>query len=67
MAFVYGLPFALAGALLAPLCIAMVGIVWVAEIEDVVEYLAPGGVGECEPGQALERVVARTSGAGGEQ
>jgi hypothetical protein len=36
-------------------------------IEDVVEYLAPEGVGDCEPGQALERVVARTSRTGGEQ
>jgi hypothetical protein len=37
------------------------------KIEDVVEYLAPGGIGDCEPGRALERVVARTSGAGGGQ
>lgn len=37
------------------------------EIEDVMEYLAPGGAGECEPGVALARVVARTSGAGGER
>lgn len=35
------------------------------KIEDVVDYLAPEGIDDCEPGQALERVVARTSGAGG--
>ena len=35
-------------------------------IEDVVEYLAPEGVGDCEPGRTLEGVVARTRGAGGE-
>ena len=34
-------------------------------IEDVVEYLAPEGVGDCDPGQAMERVTARTSAAGG--
>ncbi len=28
-------------------------------VDDVVEYLAPDGI-SCEPGQALERVVART-------
>jgi hypothetical protein len=31
------------------------------EIDDVVEYLAPGGVGHCEPGKALERVIARSN------
>lgn len=35
------------------------------EIDDVVAYLAPDRVEDCEPGQALERVVARTSGTGG--
>ena len=34
-------------------------------VDDVVEYLAPAGIGDCEPGHALERVVARTSEAGG--
>lgn len=29
-------------------------------IDDVVEYLAPDGTGQCEPGQALERVLARS-------
>jgi hypothetical protein len=37
------------------------------EIDDVVEHLAPEGVSGCEPGQALARVAARTSGAGGGQ
>jgi hypothetical protein len=35
------------------------------EIDDVVEYLAPDGAHGCEPGQALARVTARTSSAGG--
>lgn len=30
------------------------------KIDDVVEYLAPDGTGHCEPGQALERVFARS-------
>jgi hypothetical protein len=30
------------------------------EIEDVVEYLAPGGTAHCEPGKALDRVMARS-------
>ncbi len=30
------------------------------EIDDVVEYLAPDGIGHCEPGKALERVIARS-------
>ena len=34
-------------------------------VEDVVEYLAPQGVGDCEPGRALDRVVARTGSAEG--
>jgi hypothetical protein len=33
------------------------------EIDDIVEYLSPEGVADCAPGQALERVLARTSGA----
>jgi hypothetical protein len=28
------------------------------EIDDVVEYLAPDGIGYCEPGEALKRVIA---------
>lgn len=36
-------------------------------IDDVAEYLAPGGPNECEPGQSLARVTARTSTAGGEE
>ena len=35
------------------------------KIDDVVEHLAPEGVSGCEPGQALARVTARTSSAGG--
>jgi hypothetical protein len=35
------------------------------KIDDVVEHLAPDGVSGCEPGQALARVTARTSSAGG--
>lgn len=31
------------------------------EIDDVVEYLSPDGAGHCAPGQALERVFARSS------
>lgn len=31
------------------------------KIDDVVEYLAPDGTGHCEPGKALERVIARSS------
>ena len=30
------------------------------EIDDVVEYLAPDGIGHCESGKALERVIARS-------
>jgi len=30
------------------------------EIDDVVEYLAPDGIGHCESGRALERVIARS-------
>jgi hypothetical protein len=30
------------------------------DIEDVVEYLAPGGTSRCEAGQALDRVMARS-------
>jgi hypothetical protein len=30
-------------------------------VADIVAYLAPGGTGQCVPGQAYERVVARTS------
>jgi hypothetical protein len=37
------------------------------EIDDVVAHLAPQGVSGCAPGQALARVVARTSSAGGGQ
>jgi hypothetical protein len=37
------------------------------EIDDVVEHLAPGGASGCEQGQALARVAARTSSAGGGQ
>jgi hypothetical protein len=37
------------------------------EIDDVVEHLAPEGVSGCEPGQAIARVAARTSTAGGGQ
>jgi hypothetical protein len=37
------------------------------QIDDVVEHLAPEGVSGCQPGQALARVAARTSGAGGAQ
>jgi len=29
-------------------------------IDDIVEYLAPGGIAHCEPGKALERVAARS-------
>ena len=29
-------------------------------IDDIVDYLAPGGTGHCEPGKALERVLARS-------
>jgi hypothetical protein len=35
------------------------------KIDDVVEHLAPGGPSGCAPGQALARVAARTSSAGG--
>jgi hypothetical protein len=35
------------------------------KIDDVVEHLAPDGLSRCEPGQALARVTARTSSAGG--
>lgn len=31
-------------------------------VDDVVEYLAPEGIGGCTPGQALERVSARSRG-----
>jgi hypothetical protein len=31
------------------------------DVDDVVEYLAPLGVTHCEPGRALERVLARTT------
>lgn len=31
------------------------------KIDDVVEYLAPDGIGHCESGRALERVLARTN------
>ena len=34
-------------------------------IDDIVEHLAPEGLNGCEPGQALARVTARTSRAGG--
>jgi hypothetical protein len=30
------------------------------KVDDVVEYLAPDGIGYCEPGRALERVLARS-------
>ena len=30
-------------------------------IDDIVEYLAPDGTGYCEPGKALERVLARSN------
>ena len=29
-------------------------------VDDVAEYLAPDGIGHCEPGQALERVMGRS-------
>ena len=29
-------------------------------VDDIVEYLAPDGTGHCEPGEALERVLARS-------
>lgn len=29
-------------------------------VDDIVEYLAPGGTAHCEPGKAFERVVAMT-------
>jgi hypothetical protein len=29
-------------------------------VADIAEYLAPGGTGHCEPGQAYEQVLART-------
>jgi hypothetical protein len=32
------------------------------DLDEIREYLAPGGTG-CEPGKAMERVIARTSGA----
>ena len=35
------------------------------QIDEVVEHLAPDGLSGCEPGQALARVTARTSSAGG--
>lgn len=35
------------------------------KIDDVVEHLSPDGAHGCEPGQALARVTARTSSAGG--
>ena len=31
------------------------------KIDDIVVYLAPEGTGHCEPGKALERVIARSS------
>jgi acetamidase/formamidase len=34
-------------------------------VDEVVEYLAPGGASACQPGQALARVAARTHSAGG--
>ena len=34
-------------------------------VDEVVEYLAPGGARSCQPGQALARVTARTHAAGG--
>ena len=37
------------------------------EIDDVVQHLAPEGVSGCKPGQAIARVAARTSTAGGGQ
>jgi hypothetical protein len=37
------------------------------QIDDVVQHLAPAGVSGCEPGQAIARVAARTSTAGGGQ
>ena len=36
------------------------------QVEDVVEYLAPEGISDCEVGAAIGRVVARTSGDGGD-
>ena len=30
------------------------------KVDDIVEYLAPGGIEHCEPGEALERVFARS-------
>ena len=35
-------------------------------IEEVVDYLAPEGISDCEVGAAIGRVVARTSGDGGD-
>jgi hypothetical protein len=32
------------------------------DLPDVVEYLAPQGTAHCQPGQAYQRVLARTSG-----
>lgn len=32
------------------------------EVDDMVEYLSPGGPPDCVPGQARERVLARTRG-----
>ena len=37
------------------------------EIEEVVEYLSPEGTASCEPGDAIARLLARTSGAEGER
>jgi hypothetical protein len=34
-------------------------------IDEVVEYLAPGGASSCQPGQAFARVTARTHSGGG--
>jgi hypothetical protein len=37
------------------------------DLGDVAAYLAPGGVGACMPGEAVERVMARTRDRGGDQ
>ena len=37
------------------------------KVDDVVEYLAPKGAGDCQPGEALDRVAARTRDAGGKR
>jgi hypothetical protein len=36
------------------------------QVEDIVEYLAPGGISDCEVGAAIGRVVARMTGDGGD-